>query len=113
VIALKPKSDALRTLELEIWGADRKKQLFEEVFGRQVIFKDLSPRRLAHPNTNGAISSNGKIGLNGVAKTAKALPKANLRKLQIAKPIAKRSAKKVVSKPSAAKVAVRGVRVKR
>jgi exopolyphosphatase/guanosine-5'-triphosphate,3'-diphosphate pyrophosphatase len=42
-LALTPQRSAPRDLELEIWGADRKKMLFEEVFGRSVQFIDLSP----------------------------------------------------------------------
>jgi exopolyphosphatase / guanosine-5'-triphosphate,3'-diphosphate pyrophosphatase len=40
--SLTPQRSAPRDLELEIWGADRKKMLFEEVFGRSVQFIDLS-----------------------------------------------------------------------
>ncbi|MEI8134054.1 MAG: Ppx/GppA phosphatase family protein [bacterium] len=35
---LKRKHNAPRDLELEIWGAERKKMLFEEVYGREVHF---------------------------------------------------------------------------
>jgi exopolyphosphatase / guanosine-5'-triphosphate,3'-diphosphate pyrophosphatase len=41
-LSLEPKRAAPRDLELEIWGAERKKMLFEEVFGRSVQFIDLS-----------------------------------------------------------------------
>lgn len=37
-IRLKPKKNAPRDLELEIWGAERKKMLFQEVYGREVRF---------------------------------------------------------------------------
>jgi hypothetical protein len=40
-IRLKPKKNAPRDLELEIWGAERKKMLFEEVYGRQVRFVEV------------------------------------------------------------------------
>ncbi|MEP7234826.1 MAG: Ppx/GppA phosphatase family protein [Ignavibacteriota bacterium] len=38
---LKPKKNAPRDLELEIWGAERKKMLFEEVYGREVRFVEI------------------------------------------------------------------------
>ena len=38
---LKPKKKAHRDLELEIWGAERKKMLFEEVYGREVRFVEV------------------------------------------------------------------------
>ncbi len=38
---LKPKKNAARDLELEIWGAERKKMLFEEVYGREVKFVEV------------------------------------------------------------------------
>ncbi len=49
-----PKRNAPRNLELELWGAERKKQLFEEVFGRNVILRDLtspSKRKISIPVT--------------------------------------------------------------
>jgi exopolyphosphatase/guanosine-5'-triphosphate,3'-diphosphate pyrophosphatase len=38
---LKPKKNAPRDLELEIWGAERKKMLFQEVYGREVRFVEV------------------------------------------------------------------------
>jgi exopolyphosphatase/guanosine-5'-triphosphate,3'-diphosphate pyrophosphatase len=49
-----PKRGAPRNLELELWGAERKKQLFEEVFGKAVTLKDLTPaskRKISIPVT--------------------------------------------------------------
>ena len=40
-LRLKRKKFASRDLELEIWGAERKKMLFEEVYGREVHFLEL------------------------------------------------------------------------
>ena len=40
-IRLKPKKNASRDLELEIWGAERKKMLFQEVYGREVRFVEI------------------------------------------------------------------------
>ena len=37
---LKPSRGAHRDLELEIWGAERKKMLFQEVYAREVRFKE-------------------------------------------------------------------------
>lgn len=42
-LSLVPRRASPRDLELEIWGAERKKMLFEEVFARSVHFADLSP----------------------------------------------------------------------
>lgn len=44
---LDPVRQAPRNLELEVWGADRKKALFEETFSREVLFEDLSPKTQA------------------------------------------------------------------
>ncbi len=40
-IRLKSKKNASRDLELEIWGAERKKMLFQEVYGREVRFVEI------------------------------------------------------------------------
>jgi exopolyphosphatase / guanosine-5'-triphosphate,3'-diphosphate pyrophosphatase len=70
-LSVKPKRIAPRDLELEIWGAERKKMLFEEVFGRSVQFVDLSPSSkrgksigssplLTHMESAGTSALNGK-----------------------------------------------------
>ena len=40
-LLLKKKKNVLQDLELEIWGAERKKMLFQEVYGREVKFVEV------------------------------------------------------------------------
>jgi exopolyphosphatase/guanosine-5'-triphosphate,3'-diphosphate pyrophosphatase len=95
-LALMGNKETPRGLTLEIWGAERKKLLFEEVFGRVLTFQDISPKRRKKRKATAIKPGTKKLPKRPTKQSAK--PKAKKVEASPKRSIKKRVSKQLLTK---------------